>query len=188
MWFNESFLITGKFLVRFWPLYIGLERKRGITHRFIGQGVWWLRRTRCVVKPEWPLEDCLQLCPHRLLSGYRWSTLTSQPLAAPSHINISQLSPSRVKDPTRFYCLREIERLCVHKLSKVKWKRCAVTAALWVPLDGKIPPNYVSSFKNSFFKLAKSHWGVFIAMFFKTYNEQQKGLNTDEKAACSKCN
>lgn len=76
--------------------------------------IWW-RLMGCMVRPGWPLQECLQLCPQAAVS---------LPLAQPDlsalcgifpHQYLQAVTPSQLNDPTTYYCHQEIEPHCMQE-------------------------------------------------------------------------
>lgn len=89
------------------------NKKKGgkITRQFM---IWW-RLMGCMVRPGWPLQECLQLCPQAAVR---------LPLAQPDlsalccifpHQYLQAVTPSQIKDPATYYCHQEIEPHCMQE-------------------------------------------------------------------------
>lgn len=100
--------------------------KGKITCQFM---IWW-RLMGCMVRPGWPLQECLQLCPQAVIRLLLGRTDLSALCGISPHQYLQAVTPSQGKYPTRFYWHQEIE---LHWSSRGKLKKNA--GRLWVHFE-----------------------------------------------------
>lgn len=75
-------------------------RKGKITCQFM---IWW-RLMGCMVRPGWPLQERLQLCPQAVVRLLLAQTDLSAHCGIFPHQHLQAITPLQVKAPTSYYC------------------------------------------------------------------------------------